>query len=131
MNHVTISGRLGRDPELVSPNGSEYSLLKFSIANNDESKKDPSTGQYEPVTSWFDVEFWTKNPQHWLCKLYKGYEVVIECTAKQNTWEQDGQNRSKVVFKLARGTFPLVIANDKQEAPAQQQQQQEHDNIPF
>jgi single-strand DNA-binding protein len=119
MRAAYITGRLGKEPEIVSPNGSEYSVIKFSVANNDESKK-TAEGQYENVTNWFDVEYWTKKPQPWLQKLAKGVEVCLECTIKQDTWEKDGQKRSKVKFVVNR--FPVVVGARsevaKQESPS-------------
>jgi hypothetical protein len=35
MRAAYITGRLGKEPEIVSPNGSEYSVIMFSVANND------------------------------------------------------------------------------------------------
>jgi len=106
MRAAYITGRLGKEPEIVSPNGSEYSVIKFSVANNDESKK-AQDGSWENVVNWFDVEYWTKKPQPWLQKLAKGVEVCLECTIKQNRWEQDGQNRSKIIFVVNR--YPVVV----------------------
>ena len=125
MNNGTISGRLGKDPEVFAPNNSEYSCLKFSIANNDESKKDAS-GNYESVTSWFNVEFWTKKPAYWLKKLYKGTEISTAYKLKENTWEKDGQKRSMVILKIPQGEFPLIIAGKNET-----QSQAQTDNPPF
>ena len=131
MREAYLSGRLGKDPELFSPNNSEYSVLKFSIANDDESRKDQN-GQYENVTSWFDIEYWTKKPQDWLQRLHKGDMVIISCEAKQDTWEKDGQQRSRIKFSVRRGTFPYIVP--KQGSDAGQQQDSPMDggsNIPF
>lgn len=121
MNDNKLSGVIGQDPELITPNGSEYALLKFSIANNDERRKNKN-GEYENITSWFDIEFWTKNPQHWLKQLYKGTPVLIPAEAKQQTWEKDGQKRSKVIFKVLQGQFPLLLAKkESQQQPSNPQ----------
>lgn len=115
MRSAFITGRLGREPEVFSPQGSEYSVIKFSVANNDESKKNLQGG-YDNITSWFDIEFWTKKPQPWLQKLTKGVEVALECTIKQDTWEHEGQKRSKVKFNVVR--YPIVVgASEPATAP--------------
>ena len=107
MNHTTLSGNLTREPETVPTNG-EYSLIKFSIANNDERKKDDQ-GNWQDVTSFFDLIYWTKNPTLWLQRLQKGIGVVCECRAKQDRWQDDqGNNRSKVVFTVDK--FPIIQA---------------------
>ena len=132
MREAYLSGRLGKDPELFSPNNSEYSVLKFSIANDDESRKN-QMGEYENITSWFDVEYWTKKPQEWLQRLHKGDMVILSCEAKQDTWEKDGQQRSRIKFRIRRGTFPYVVPKRGSE-PGQQQDSQAigaDDGIPF
>lgn len=103
MNHVTLSGNVTREPELFSPDGSEWACIKFGIANNDERRKDAS-GNWESIASFFDAEFWTKNPSEWLQKIHKGDRVFVEARMKQETWEKDGQKHSKV--KLAVINFP-------------------------
>jgi len=128
MRTAYITGRLGKDPETFAPQGSEYSVLKFSVANNDESKKN-AEGGYDNITSWFDCEFWTKNPTHWLQKLAKGVEVALECTIKQDTWETEGQKRSKVKFHVVR--FPVICGGAVEvKAPVAGPEQFDED-IPF
>jgi single-strand DNA-binding protein len=117
MNSCFINGRLTKEPETFSPDGSDFSCLKFSIANDDESKKQ-SDGSYKNIASFFDCEYWTKKPKFWLEKLEKGIPVVIEGRLKQQTWQKDGQTRSKVVIIVER--FPLILEHQKKEsAPVQ------------
>lgn len=117
MNTCVLSGNLTRDPEIFAPNNSEWSIIKYSIANNDDSRKN-ADGEYENVAHFFDCEYWTKKPQLWLQKLQKGVLVVGEYQAKQERWEKDGQKRSRVKFSIKRGTFPIV--NEKREHSADQ-----------
>jgi single-strand DNA-binding protein len=133
MRTAYITGRLGKDPETFAPQGSEYSVLKFSVANNDESKK-AQDGSWDNVVNWFDCEYWTKKPQPWLQKLAKGVEVCLECTIKQDTWEKDGQKRSKIKFVVNR--FPVVVGARtepaKQESPVGPEQfDDDSEDIPF
>lgn len=117
MNTITISGNLTREPE--SRAVGDQSVINFSIANNDESKKQPD-GSYVKIPSYFDVEFWTKNPAHWLKQLVKGAAVIIQGKLKQDRWEQDGQNRSRV--KITVEGYPIVAAGKGQEGQPTQQQ---------
>lgn len=103
MRDAYISGRLGDDPKLHSPQNSEYSCLSFSIANNDEFRNN------ENITSWFNVSFWTKKPQDWIKKLHKGDEVIICCDIKEEHWEKDGQKYNAIKFVVKFGQFPRVI----------------------
>lgn len=109
MNKTFISGNLTKEPETVAPQGSEYTLIKFGIANNDERRKGPS-GEWEDVTSFFDLQYWTKNPRVWLQRLKKGVGVMCEGRAKQERWQDnDGGNRSKIIFTVDK--FPLILAS--------------------
>lgn len=135
MNIVAISGNLAREPEVTAMRNSEYSVIRFSIANNDERRKS-NTGEWESVVSFFDCEFWTKNPQHWIRQMHKGTPVIVEGNLKQERWEQDGQARYAVRIKVRN--FP-IIARGREEggsAPPQQQADAgpevfEDDDIPF
>lgn len=111
MNRITISGNLTREPESQAVN--DWSIIKFAIANNDERRK-TDTGSFEGVTSFFDCEYWTKNPAHWLSKLYKGTPVVIEGRLKQEKWEKDGQTRYAV--RIVVQGFPIVAASKAEKA---------------
>ena len=99
MNTAVISGNITREPEIFAPNNSDYTLIKFSIANNDERKKNGD--QWESVASYFDMQYWTKKPQYWLIQITKGRYCVCHCQAKQDRWNDDnGNTRSRVVFKV-------------------------------
>jgi len=130
MNHGTVSGTLGKDPEIFAPQNSEYSCLKFSIANNDKSYKDDK-GNWQNKTSWLDVEFWTKKPQYWLQKLYKGTSINTEFELEQQSWEKDGSKRSKIVLKIPNGKFPYIIEGNKQPAEAVTGTVEDDDRPPF
>lgn len=137
MNRITISGNLTREPESQAVN--EWSIIKFAIANNDERKKNDK-GEYEGITSFFDCEYWTKNPAYWLNQLRKGTPVVLEGRLKQEKWEKDGQTRYAV--RIVVQGFPIVAASKAEKAqgvePATQKpadiggpEQFDDDQIPF
>lgn len=133
MRKAFLTGNLGNDPEIFSPPNSEWHCFKFSIANNDESKKENE--QWIHITSWFDCEYWTKNFQHWSKALQKGQPVALEARIKQQQWEQDGNKRSKILF-IVEG-FPQIIekvqranSTPASSTPAPQGEKFE-DDIPF
>lgn len=137
MNHITLSGNLTREPEVRTIPNSEYSVIAFGIANNDQRKK-MAEGNYESIANFFDCEYFTKNPQHWLAQLRKGIGVVVEGELLQDRWEKDGQKFSKHKIKLS--AWPLVLSgkDEKQEAAPQATQQagpalpdDDLENIPF
>ena len=112
MRKAFLTGRLGNDPGTFSPEGSEFTCLQFSIANNDERKKNGE--EWESLTSWFDIEFWTKSPAKWIKKLIKGKLISVAANPRQSTWQtEDGHKRSRIVFVVSKGTFPQIIETDQ------------------
>ena len=132
MNSIKITGNITKDPETVSPQGSEYSVLKFAIANNDESKK--VNGKYEDIVSFFDIEYWTKNVQYWIQKITKGARVTIQGRLKQERWEKDGnsRNRVKIVANVAMNEgFAIEVHPKVQKEQGSAPAQFDEDDIPF
>jgi len=128
MNTLTITGNLTREPEVVSPKGSEYSVIKFSIANNDERHK-KDTGDWESVASFFDCEYWTKNPQHWLQQLVKGCQVCLQGKLKQERWDdkETQKQRSRVLVSVEG--FPIVV--QRGDSKPVQSEPDDDEQIPF
>ena len=142
MNHISITGNLTRDPETFSPEGSENTCIKFSIANNDESKKKADGSGYEDIPSYFDVKYWTKNVQYWIQKLTKGASVTVQGRNKQERWtdKTDQTNKSRVVIIAEVGYnqgFALVVHDRLPKTENQDQGQQQssfsgtEDDCPF
>ena len=134
MNSIKITGNVTKDPETVSPGSSAYSVLKFAIANNDESKK--VNGKYEDVVSFFDIEYWTKNVQYWIQKITKGARVTIQGRLKQERWEKDGNTRSriKIIANVAMNEgFAIEVHSkvQKEQGQGSAPTQFDEDGIPF
>jgi single-strand DNA-binding protein len=92
INHVVLVGRLTRDAELKSI-ASGQAVCKFSIAVN-RSKKNGE--QWEDEPNFFDVVLWGRRGEALHQYLNKGKLVGIDGELRQDRWQQDGQNRSKV-----------------------------------
>ena len=92
VNHVVLIGRLTRDAELKYTN-TGFAVSKLSIAVNRRKKSD--AGWTEEV-SYFDVVLWGKVAEALNQYLVKGKQIAVDGELRQNRWEQDGQNRSKV-----------------------------------
>jgi len=92
INHVVLVGRLTRDAELKSI-ASGQAVCKFSIAVN-RSKKNGE--QWEDEPNFFDVVLWGKRGEALHQYLLKGKLIGVDGELKQDRWQQDGQNRSKV-----------------------------------
>ncbi|MDZ4727441.1 MAG: single-stranded DNA-binding protein [Leptospira sp.] len=92
LNKVLLIGRLTRDPEFKSVNGS--SVVNFSIASN---RIYVSNGDKKEETNYFDCVAWGKLAD--ILKQYagKGKQVAIEGRLQQQSWETpEGKKASKI-----------------------------------
>jgi single-strand DNA-binding protein len=92
LNHVVLIGRLTRDAELKSI-ASGQSVCKFSIAVNRRRK---NGDQWEDEPNFFDIVVWGRQGESLHQYLVKGKMVGVDGELRQDRWQQDGQNRSKV-----------------------------------
>jgi single-strand DNA-binding protein len=95
MNSCNFIGNLTRDPELrYIPSGK--AVVEFGIAVNRKVKD-------EEQVSFFDMVAWERTAEVISEYLKKGDKVALSnCEARQETWEKDGQKRSKVVFNVGK-----------------------------
>lgn len=92
LNHVVLIGRLTRDAELkYTANG--QAVCKFSIAVNRRRK---NGDQYVDEANFFDIVSWGRQGEALNQYLVKGKLVGVDGELRQDRWEQDGQNRSKI-----------------------------------
>jgi single-strand DNA-binding protein len=97
INRVTLVGRLTRDAELkYTANG--QAVCKFSVAVNRSRK---NGDQWVDEASFFDITLWGRQGEAINQYLVKGKQVGIDGELRQDRWEQDGQNRSKVEIVAA------------------------------
>ncbi|MDR1898464.1 MAG: single-stranded DNA-binding protein [Treponema sp.] len=92
LNHVTIIGRLTRNAELKYISSGQ-AVCKFSIASNYRKKEGD---QWKDEANFFDIVLWGRQGESLNQYLVKGKMVGIEGELRQDRWQQDGQNRSKV-----------------------------------
>ena len=92
LNHVVLIGRLTRDAELKYTSGGQ-AVCKFSIAVNRRRK---SGDQWVDEANFFDIVLWGRQGESLNQYLVKGKLVGVDGELRQDRWEQDGQNRSKV-----------------------------------
>ena len=92
LNRVVLIGRLTRDAELkYTANG--QAVCKFSIAVNRRRK---NGDQWEDEANFFDIVVWGRQGESLNQYLVKGKMVGIDGELRQDRWQQEGQNRSKV-----------------------------------
>lgn len=91
-NRVHLLGNLTRDPELKYTQ-SGAAVCSFGLAVNESYKT--KEGNKVDETMFIDVTAWSRLAE--VCNEYlrKGSLVFIEGKLKLETWEKDGQKRSK------------------------------------
>ena len=91
-NRVVLLGNLTRDPELrYIPSG--MAVSDIGLAVNDRVKRND---QWVEEATFVDVTLWGRTAEIANEYLSKGSPVLIEGRLKLETWEKDGQKRSKL-----------------------------------
>jgi single-strand DNA-binding protein len=92
LNQVTLIGNLTRDVE-IRQIGSGTSVAEVGLAVNHRVKKGE---EWVDEPCFVDVTVWGKTAEYAAEKLGKGSTVCVEGRLKLDSWEQDGQKRSKL-----------------------------------
>jgi single-strand DNA-binding protein len=91
-NRVILVGNLTRDPELRHiPSGTAVS--EIGLAVNDRVKRG---NEWVDETTFVDITLWGRTAEVASEYLSKGSPVLIEGRLKLDSWEKDGQKRSKL-----------------------------------
>jgi single-strand DNA-binding protein len=101
-NRVILLGNLTRDVE-VKHIASGTAVANASLAVN-EKYKDKSGNAIEDVT-FVDLTLWGRTAEVAGEYLSKGSPVLVEGRLKQESWEKDGQKRSKIVVVVEKLTM--------------------------
>ena len=92
-NRVILLGNLTRDIELRHlPSG--MAVADVGLAVNDRRKN--NNGEWVNETSFIDVTLWGRTAEIASQYLSKGSPMLVEGRLKQDTWETEGQKRSKI-----------------------------------
>lgn len=103
-NRVILLGRLTRDPEIrYIPNGT--AVCDIALAVNDR-RKNATTGEWIEETTFVEVTLWGRTAEIAGEFLTKASQVLIEGRLKLDSWEHDGQKRSKL--KVVADTMTMV-----------------------
>jgi single-strand DNA-binding protein len=101
--HGDFIGRLTRDAALTyTTNG--MAICKFAIATSDKIKN-PASGQFEEVSSFWDCDLWGKQAESLAQYLTKGKLIGLDGKLRVESWEQDGQKRTKVKINVSDVTL--------------------------
>ena len=91
-NRVILVGNLTRDPELRHiPSGTP--VCEIGLAVNDRVKRGD---QWVEEATFVDITLWSRTAEVAAEYLSKGSSVLIEGRLKLDSWEKDGQKRSKL-----------------------------------
>lgn len=111
INLVCITGNLTRDPELRQTQGGTP-ILSFGVAVNDKRKN--QQGEWVDYPNFVDCVVFGLRAEKLATFMTKGMKVAIEGKLHYQSWEKDGQKRSKL---------EVVVDNiDFMSKPPQQQQ---------
>lgn len=100
MNIVILKGNLTRDPEVrqITAGGRETQVANFTIAVNRPFKR--ADGTKDKETTYVDCEAWDSGAKV-LGEYYKkGDPILVNGSLKLDTWETDGQKRSKLKCRV-------------------------------
>ena len=114
-NRVVLMGNLTRDPQLREAGSSGLKVCEMGIAVG-EKRKDAS-GNVRDVPCFVDFEAWDRLAE--LCAQYlrKGSPVLVEGKLQMDSWEKDGQKRTKLKVRAMTVKF-LSAGQPGQQAPA-------------
>jgi single-strand DNA-binding protein len=112
MNLATLSGNLGRDPELRQHNGDN--ILNFPIGVQIGTKD-------KPETMWVDCALWGKRATSLQPYMAKGQRVTVSGPIKLEAYTaKDGTPKTRLRLSVDQIDLP-----PKGDAPAQTQQTQQ------
>ena len=94
LNKVMLIGRLTRDPETRNVS-SGNAVVSLGLAVN-RVYYNKSTNEKVEETTFVDVEAWGRQGETIARYTKKGRQIFIEGRLKFDTWERDGQRRSKL-----------------------------------
>ena len=110
-NRVILMGNLTRDIELkYTPSGT--AVTDIGLAVNDRRKN--QNDEWVEETTFVDVTLWARTAEVASEYLSKGSPIFIEGRLKLDTWETDGQKRSKLRvvgerMQISRATVGRIL----------------------
>lgn len=109
MNNTTLSGNLGKDPELRETQ-SGIKVATYSVGVYRANPKDKE----KPLTDWFNVVAWGEQAEQVMSNLKKGSKVLVN--GKFQTRSYDDKDGKKVyVTELMQNDFWLAPTKKKED----------------
>jgi single-strand DNA-binding protein len=107
-NHVMLEGNLTGDP-IKRYTASGDAVLNFSVAVN-RSWTDSQTRERREQVTFQDVTAWKHLAENGAATLKKGDRVVVAGRLETQTWDDNGQKRSKNVLVATTVAVSLRFA---------------------
>ena len=105
-NKVILLGNLTRDPELKYTQGGQ-AIAKFGLA---VSRKYTQNGETKEQVCFVDITAWGRTAEIVNEYAKKGKPILVEGRLDYQTWEKDGQKRSK--HEVVAENIQLLGARD-------------------
>ena len=111
LNHITVMGRLARDPELRhTQSGTPVASFRLAV---DRDFKDKDTG--ERATDWIDCVAWRSTGEFVSKYFTKGRVAVVEGRLQIRNWtDKDGNKRSSAEIVASNVYFGDAKKSDGQ-----------------
>ena len=125
-NRVILVGNLTRDIDLrYTPSG--LAVTDIGMAINDRRKS--QSGEWVEETTFVDVTLWGRTAEVASEYLSKGSSVLVEGRLKLDTWETDGQKRSKL--KVVGERMQMLGGRSGSGSPQGHREQPHHDESEY
>src|SRR5688572_7384971 len=99
-NKIILIGRLTKDPDPARTFANGGKVVRFRIAAASSRKKNESTGRWEDVPMFIDVDAFNRGEYGKLADVVEQYcrrgsLICVEGKLVLDEWEKDGQKNSK------------------------------------
>lgn len=118
-NKVTLIGRLGADPEIVTFETGKI-LSRFTLATKEDYKD--KSGEWQNNTQWHNINAWGKTAERVKTALNKGNEIILDGRIVNQSYEtKTGEKRYSTIIevsdflmisqKIEKETIQIIKAN--------------------
>ncbi len=108
LNVVALVGNVTRDPELRNVGEKKTAVTSVGLAVN---------GFNQDEVSFVDVTLWGKQAEFAVEYAKKGKKVAVNGRLRQESWEKDGEKRSKLV--VVAENIQLLTPKGEGDAPSE------------
>lgn len=102
INFAVVSGNVVRDPELKATSQGQ-SVLSFTVASNDEW---PGANGVSSRTNFVACQVFGKRADSLSSIIRKGMPVTVSGRLRTDSWEKDGQRRTKTLLSVGEVKLP-------------------------